>query len=79
LLALQQICRQTCDKTVGLPFAVKISDVGIHTIQHLVAVVPRRILDRIKVDSIWKSPGNTTDQVDELFLAAHQEPNDLRV
>jgi hypothetical protein len=79
LLALQQTYRQTRAETAGLPFSVNVFYVGIHAIQHFVAVVPRRILDGVKVISIWKCPGHRMDQVGYEHFASVRSTNEPRI
>ncbi|KAH5573248.1 hypothetical protein HBI24_200690 [Parastagonospora nodorum] len=75
LLSLPQTCRQIYAETNGMPFSENFFDVGLHAIQHFLAVVPRPILDGITVISLWKSPGRMMDQADNLFLASHDDEN----
>lgn len=75
LLFLPQTCRQIYVETKGMPFSENFFDVGLHAIQHFLAVVPRPILDSVTVISLWKSLGRMMDQVDDMYLASHDDEN----
>jgi hypothetical protein len=57
LIALTSTCRQIRAECNDLPFSGNLFDVGFHAIQHFLAMVPQKILDGIKVISLWKVPG----------------------
>jgi hypothetical protein len=51
LLAFQRTCCQIRAEIAGLPFSANGLDVGIHAIQHFIAVVLCRLLDGVKAIS----------------------------
>lgn len=79
-LALTRVCRQVRAEIVPLaPFSHNIFDVGFHAIQHFLDVVPRTILDNIKVISLWKWPGRMMSCVGDMQLVGIGQENDPRV
>jgi hypothetical protein len=66
LLALTITCRQIRNECKLMPFTGVVFDVGLHAIQHFLAVVPSEILDNIKVISLWKVPSQMVTSVGDL-------------
>jgi hypothetical protein len=74
LLALTATCHQIRKECKLMPFEGVLFDVGLHAIQHFLAVVPSEILDNIKVISLWKVPGQMMTSVgDRPFLQSSNE------
>jgi hypothetical protein len=79
LIALTSTCRQIRSECKELPFSGALFDVGFHAIQHFLAVVPRKILDDIKVISLWKVPGQMMTSVGDLHFVQPGQENHRRV
>jgi hypothetical protein len=79
LLPLTTTCHQIREESRLLPFSGNLFDVGIHAIQHFLAVVPREILNNIKIISLWKSPGQMMTSVGNTHFVQAAHENDRRV
>ncbi|KAF1912945.1 hypothetical protein BDU57DRAFT_404776, partial [Ampelomyces quisqualis] len=75
LLSLQSTCRQVRNEVGDLPFFRNMFDVGLHAIQHFLAVVPQRILNDIKVITIWKAPGRKMKSIGEMHYLGDYDEN----
>jgi hypothetical protein len=79
LIALTSTCRQIRADCNDLPFSGNLFDVGFHAIQHFLAMVPQKILDGIKVISLWKVPGQMMTSVGDMHFLQPGQENDRRV
>jgi hypothetical protein len=79
LIALTSTCRQIRAECKELPISENFFDVGLHAIQHLLAVVPRKILEDIKLISLWKVPGQMTTSVGDMHFLPPDQENNRRV
>jgi hypothetical protein len=77
-LSLTTTCRQISNECKLMPFAGVIFDVGLPAIQHFLAVVPRDVLDNIKVIR-WKVRGQMMTSVGDMHFSQGRNENDNRV
>jgi hypothetical protein len=78
-LSLTTTCRQISNECKLMPFEGVLFDVSLPAIQHLLAVVPRAILDNIKVISLWKVRGQMMTSVGDMPFPQSRNENDNRV
>jgi hypothetical protein len=68
LLSLQNTCRQVRSEVGALPFSHNLFDVSLSALQHFLTVVPKKVLDEIKVITIHKVPGPSTFHLREWLV-----------
>jgi hypothetical protein len=78
-LSLTTTCRQIRKECKLMPFTGVLFDVGLPAIQHFLAVVPRDILDNIKVISLWKVRGQMMTSVGDMHFPQGRNENDNKV
>jgi hypothetical protein len=79
LIALTTTCKQIREESKDLPFTGNVFDVGLHATQHFLATVPRKILDGIKVISLFKVPGQMMTSAGDMHFLQTSQENDRRV